>query len=285
MALVTASLDTQQVLAQVCQSAANWPAGSAAPSTSWKRIRNAPAWPMRLVFLRHLPARAMNSVLFQGGRARALRTGHPALTTDMRVTTMERNLAEALRQEGIQAIGDFPLITPDGQIGILSVYFDAPHAFDPEEVDLLQTLASQAAVSVANARLYASTDKALARRADQLAILEAVGRELSAAISSPSLFEVILAHALQFTESPWGMLTLYNPKLRVLEIKASRGYPVNITQLALNNGLAGDAIRLKQAINVNNTQKNRRLPRPDRVVPPALSYTFRWSTRNGCWGC
>ena len=92
---------------------------------------------------------------------------------------MERNLAEALRLEGIQAIGDFPLITPDGQIGILSVYFDAPHAFNPDEVDLLQTLASQAAVSVANARLYASTDKALARRADQLAILEAVGRELS----------------------------------------------------------------------------------------------------------
>lgn len=255
MSLITASLDTQQVLAQVCRSAAELAGGQRSAIYLLDQDQERAWLAYAHGFSETFTRQSGESVLFQGGRARALRTGHPALTSDIRVTTMERNLAGALRQEGIQAIGDFPLTTPDGQIGILSVYFEAPHAFDPEEVDLLQTLASQAAVSVANARLYASTDKALARRADQLAILEAVGRELSAAISSPSLFEVILAHALQFTESPWGMLTLYNSQARLLEIKASRGYPGNITQLSLNEGLAGDAIRLKQAINVKDTRK------------------------------
>jgi PAS domain S-box-containing protein len=254
MALVTASLDTQQVLAQVCQSAAEMAGGQRSAIYLLEKDQQRASLAYAYGFSETFTRQSSESQLFQGGRARALRTNRPALTTDLRVTTMERSLAEALRLEGIQAIGDFPLITPDGQIGILSVYFDAPHAFDPDEVDLLQTLASQAAVSVANARLYASTDKALARRADQLAILEAVGRELAAAISSPSLFETILAHALKFTQSPWGMLTLYNASSRLLEIKASRGYQISKTQLPLDGGLAADAIRLKQAINIPNTQ-------------------------------
>ena len=255
MSLVTASLDTQQVLAQVCQSAAELAGGQRSAIYLLEQDQEHAWLAYAFGFSETFSRQSSESPLFQGGRARALRTGRPALTTDLRVTTMERDLAEALRHEGIQAIGDFPLTTPNGQIGILSVYFDAPHAFNPEEVDLLQTLASQAAVSVANARLYATTDKALARRADQLAILEAVGRELSAAISSPGLFDAILAHALQFTESPWGMLTLYNSQLRLLDIKASRGYQMSKTQLPLDEGLAGDAIRQKQAINVNNTRQ------------------------------
>jgi PAS domain S-box-containing protein len=255
MALVTASLDTQQVLAQVCRSAAELAGGQRSAIYLLEQDKERAWLAYAHGFSETFTRQSSESPLFQGGRARALRTGRPALTTDLRVTTMERHLAEALRHEGIQAIGDFPLTTPDGLIGILSVYFDAPHAFNPEEVDLLQTLASQAAVSVANARLYASTDKALARRADQLAILEAVGRELSAAISSPSLFETILAHALQFTNSPWGMLGLYNSQLRLLEIKASRGYQVSETQLLLDESLAGEAVQHKQAINVKDTRK------------------------------
>jgi signal transduction histidine kinase len=51
------------------------------------------------------------------------------------------------------------------------------------------------------------------------------------------------------------MLTLYNSQSRLLDIKASRGYQMSKTQIPLEEGLAGDAIRLKQAINVNNTRK------------------------------
>jgi PAS domain S-box-containing protein len=255
MSLVTASLDTQQVLAQVCRSAAELASGQRSAIYLLEKDQERAWLAYAFGFSESFTRQSNESQLFQGGRARALRTNRPALTTDLRVTTMERNLAEALRQEGIQAVGDFPLITPDGQIGILSVYFNAPHAFNPDEVDLLQTLASQAAVSVANARLYARTDQALARRADQLAILEAVGRELAAAISSPGLFETILAHALKFTQSPWGMLTLYNSQSRMLEIKASHGYQMSKTQLPLEDGPADDSIRLKQAVNVTDTQK------------------------------
>lgn len=255
MSLVTASLDTQQVLTQVCQSAAEMAGGQRSAVYLLENDQERAVLAYAYGFSETFSRQSSESQLFQGGRARALRTSRPALTTDLRVTTMERNLAEALRLEGIQAVGDFPLTTPDGQIGILSVYFNAPHAFDPDEVDLLQTLASQAAVSVANARLYARTDKALARRADQMAILEAVGRELAAAISSPGLFDTILAHALNFTESPWGMLALCSPPSRQLDIKASRGYPAGKTQISLDVGLAENSIRLKQAVNVSDTQK------------------------------
>ena len=250
--LTTASLDPQQVLAQVCQSVTQVGGGKHSAifllDESESQVWLAHTYALSAEFIRQ----NQSFSIAHSRRARCLRTGQPTLISNLSESDLEQDFKESLQNEGIQAIGDFPLITPEGQIGFLSVYFDASHTFPADETGLVQTYASQAALAVSNARLYARTDMALSQRAHQLTILEAVGRELSAAVYSERLFEMILDYALDFTNSPWGSFGLYNPVTRMIEVKARRGYSSTQETYSVERGISGRAVRIQQKINVGD---------------------------------
>ncbi len=248
--LLSASLDPQEVLEQVCRSVTQVGGGqrSAIFLTDPQRgeMRLAHAYGLTETFVAENQAFPVTA----DGRTRCLRTGRPSLTSDVARQSTSYTFLKSFQREEIRAFGDFPLITPEGQIGYLSVYFDQPHDFSPQEVELLQTFASQAALAVSNARLYARTDLALSRRAYQLEILESISRELAAAIHSDRLFDIILDYALEFTRSPWGSLSLYDPEARTLEIKAVRGYSRGETRFPESDDIIGWVIRNRQPITI-----------------------------------
>ena len=252
--LITGSLDPQEVLAMVCKSVIRVVGGSRSaiylldPEES--QVWLAYGHELSEEFMRQNQAFS----IAQNGRTRCLRTGRPVLTARLTETTLEQTFLDSLAPEGIKAFGDFPLITPEGQIGFLSVYFNDEHRFNAEEIELLQTFASQAALAVSNARLHARTDLALSRRAHQLSILEAVGRELSAATHSERLFEMILNYAREITNSPWASLGLYNPASGTIEIKACKGYREDQLSFSVDQGISGRSVRSKQTIYVEDIQ-------------------------------
>jgi PAS domain S-box-containing protein len=164
-------------------------------------------------------------------------------------------MVRALLPDGIRAFADFPMITPEGQIGFLSVFYEVPHEFTHEEVDLLQTFASQAALWISNAKMYSSTDENLARRVHQLSILEAVGRDLSAAAHSESLFQLILNYAIEFTQSPVGGIYLYDFESELAQFKALVGY-TNGSSLPMGKGITLRAIRTGKVENVDDVQED-----------------------------
>jgi PAS domain S-box-containing protein len=59
------------------------------------------------------------------------------------------------RAEGIRALAFFPLVYRDRVLGKFMVYFDAPHDFDPGEIELARTIAGQIAFGVARVRAEA----------------------------------------------------------------------------------------------------------------------------------
>ncbi len=252
--LMTASLDLHEVLDQVCRSVIQ--VGSCQRSAIF--LVDPENGDVSLAHATGLSAeftRVNNRFsVAHNGRMRCLRTGRPVLMSSLNLSPLDINYVDSLQSEGIAAYAEFPLVTPDGRIGFLGVYFETPHNFSTEETELLQTFASQAALAVANARLYAHTDMALSRRAHQLSILESVGRELAAAINSERLFEMILNYALEFTNSPWGELSLYNPEHRSLEVKAARGYPETRLEFSAKDGLAGRAAITRQVINIGEVR-------------------------------
>ena len=158
-------------------------------------------------------------------RAQCLHTGKPDLIQDTSKANYKRQYARLLQSEGIAALGNFPLVSPDGQIGYLAVYYDDHHFFSAEETELLGSFAAQAALAVSNARLHQRTDMALSQRVHQLSVLEAISRELAAALNSDLLFDLILDYAMEFTSSTWGMFSIYDPETQLLDVKAQRGYP------------------------------------------------------------
>jgi PAS domain S-box-containing protein len=193
-------------------------------------------------------------------RARCLQTGMPVIVSDIQNSSVPSDLAIHYKADKIQSFADFPLITPDGQVGFLSVYFKEKHDFTNEEVGLLQTFASQAALAVANARLHSQTDAALAQRVNQLTTLEAVSRELIAASHSNQLYDLILRYALETTNSCCGAVFIINPESHLMEIKASKGYYIESDNFPLHSKVATDVVRNSEGGNIEGLEATQYVP-------------------------
>ena len=61
---------------------------------------------------------------------------------------------EEAAREGIISSASVPLMLKEKSIGVIRVYTSKPHKFDKNELRLLTTLASQAAIAIENARLH-----------------------------------------------------------------------------------------------------------------------------------
>jgi PAS domain S-box-containing protein len=70
-------------------------------------------------------------------------TDDPGLTGALRDTVLG---------EGIRALGFFPLVSEGRLLGKFMLYYDQPHPFTPEDVQLAQTIAGQVALAIARKR-------------------------------------------------------------------------------------------------------------------------------------
>lgn len=158
-------------------------------------------------------------------RAAAIHSRTPVLVPDIEASRLPRSVLERFQAEQIRAFADFPLAAPEGLIGLVSVYFTEPQRFQPDQIELLKTFAAQAAVAVVNSRAHAETDQALRRRVDQLSILEAIGREMTAKLEPQELYAAILGHALHIAQTDMGHLAILEADNGGFRIVAERGYP------------------------------------------------------------
>jgi len=250
---ITASLDLEEVLSQVCQAVAQVGGSQRSAIYLYDPGEDMVHLASHRGLSEEFAQRNKEFSIGSGRRTRCMRTGTVLLTPDMKNTSLPVELALSLQSDGIQAFADFPLVTPDGQIGFLSVFHDVSHDFSREEVELLQTFAAQAALAVANARLHSTTDEKLTRRVHQLAILEAVGRELSAASHSEHLFRLILNYAVDFTQAPIGGIITHDFETGLAHFEAKHGYPV-LDTLPMNKGITLRALRTGQVQNVGDVR-------------------------------
>lgn len=186
----------------------------------------------------------------------------PILVADVTTSDLSETVKDQLKEEGIRAFADFPLITPSGTIGQLSVYFTEPETLQDDQIELLKTFAAQAALAVANARAHAATDLALRKQVDQLATLESIGLEMNATLDTKELFEAILKHAVRITNATQGNLAIFEPEHRALRIVAKRIDP-NVTPALetgaifnINDGAPGIAYKTGKLCNISDASKD-----------------------------
>jgi two-component system sensor histidine kinase UhpB len=99
-----------------------------------------------------------------------------------------------IRQHGIRSVMSAPLIGEDGAIGSLTVHSEARDAFDGANGELLEVLASQAAIAVTNARLYEKLGQesaALARQTDSQRRLLQINQQLLSSLEPANVLELI----------------------------------------------------------------------------------------------
>ncbi len=150
-----------------------------------------------------------------------------------------------------------PLITPDRTLGCLAVFSITPDiSFTEDDLNLLTTLSGQVSIALENALLLEQTGKTVTRQAEQLNILELISRQLSAALRSDDLFKLILSYALEFTESPWGSITVFNPEADTFEIKSQEGYQVETDKIPVMEGVTGRVINTGKPVIINDVSKD-----------------------------
>jgi PAS domain S-box-containing protein len=99
-----------------------------------------------------------------------------------------------IRQHGIRSVMSAPLIGEDGAIGSLTVHSQSREAFDDANAELLEVLASQAAIAVTNARLYEQLGEesaALARQTASQRRLLQINERLLGTLDPGSVLDLI----------------------------------------------------------------------------------------------
>jgi len=152
------------------------------------------------------------------------RTGRPQISNQTQNDhRWQGELAKgSFRTQSILAV---PLVAKDRIVGVLEVLNKQDGtAFREEEVGLLTTFASQAAVAIENARLFAMTGSALNQRLEELQTLELIDRELARALDQREVGRITLKWALQATNAPAGVMGEVNLSNLTMRVLAIQGY-------------------------------------------------------------
>jgi len=137
-----------------------------------------------------------------------LRNGEGIVTsnaqTDMRFSEKHSILLFALR-----SILCAPLRVHGEIIGVVYVDNSAKSGiFDQDDLEMLDALASQAAIAIENARLYTQTDAALAQRVTELETLQEIDRELNLSLDQDRVFELTHKWAIRGADAEGGWIAM-----------------------------------------------------------------------------
>jgi len=150
-------------------------------------------------------------VLEREGQARRLMAGEPIIVSDKETDASLADIAPIAVCEGFRASADMPLKRANRVIGLLSALFVEPHDFSDTEVEVLTTLADQAAIAIENARLYAQTEKELQRRVKALSSIRRVSLEITSTLQLERILYLVLEEAVHLSDATYGAIALREP--------------------------------------------------------------------------
>ncbi|NTW97463.1 MAG: GAF domain-containing protein, partial [Oscillochloris sp.] len=118
-------------------------------------------------------------------------TGKPLLLHDIQADPemMSRMVARAENADDVRSWLGLPLISQGRVIGVLSVQDFAPNAFSERDEQFLSALASQLAIALENARLFAERE----RRIAELDVINQIGRITSSTLDLPLMLHRVYA--------------------------------------------------------------------------------------------
>ncbi len=147
-----------------------------------------------------------------------IRRGRAINTKDYRRECRLNGLQPAM--EGLYAWAGVPLNAGATTIGSMSLASRDPSVtYSDEQLSLLQAVADQAAGAIVKARLLEDSE----RSARQLALLNEVGRNLTALLDLPSLLDQILASAIEILNCEAGTLFLVDEETGELIFEVVKG--------------------------------------------------------------
>ena len=193
------------------------------------------------------------------GTQQAILTRQPLVISGAPNSPLQNEAArEIFRERGITCLLITPLIVRDEVIGTFGTDIsDKNRVFTAEEVELAVTIASQISGAIENARLYQETQ----RRAQEIATMAEIGRQISATLDLSAVLERIAARAMDLFHARDVVLRLLEPDGRLPAMVAIGKYAdiYKNWHSQLGQGLSGSVAQSGIAEIINDPENDPRL--------------------------
>ena len=154
-------------------------------------------------------------------------------------------------------------------IGVTQVLNKREGEFDVEDQHLLESLSSQAAAALENARMFERVERS---QREEAVLLDVVSSITSEILLDP-LLEKILAAATQLLGADRGALFLYDPATNELWSRVAGGEVTSQIRFPAIAGIAGECFTTGERININDAYSDSRFN-------PAVDKGTGYRTRN-----
>ncbi|HET8776482.1 MAG TPA: GAF domain-containing protein, partial [Candidatus Limnocylindria bacterium] len=194
-----------------------------------------------------------------GFRKHVIETNEPLLIThDLRLRGLELGQPDHIVGEPARSAVFVPLLIGEQTLGTISLQnLDREHAFDEGDVSLLTTIAASLSVALRTGRLLDETR----RRAEEMAALAEVGREMSAMLDLSRVLELIATRARTLLDADTSAVYLPDAGGESLTAVVAVGAiadEVRASPVIPGQGIIGDIVVTGQAEAVNRVWADER---------------------------
>ena len=181
------------------------------------------------------------------------------------------NQSTFLTEQGIDLLGTpskcflaVPMRVGERVIGVIAVQdYERENVYDVHHLELLDTLAAQAAIALENARLYGAVQQELdvrkrveeqvRRHAEQLTALHAVDVAINSSLDLRLTLDILLNQVVSQLKVDAAAVLLFSPHTQTLEYAVGRGFrstAIQQTRERLGEGHAGRAALERRLISI-----------------------------------
>ncbi len=141
-----------------------------------------------------------------------VKTRQPIVITDLKTSQIASKI---LAQGGFHSLITVPMITHDQILGVISFFNFKPRQFSQKDIDLISTVANQAAIAIASIR---STELLIDNRKKmaELSALNELSRSISTVFNFEETLSSILALIVRMLRGDRGVITLFNHQDKLL---------------------------------------------------------------------
>ena len=191
-----------------------------------------------------------------------VQSGEPLVVRD--ISADERLTRMAVRDEGFHSMVCVPLRSKGEVLGTLFAVTREYRDFTEQDVQLLTSISSHAAIAIENARLYQDARTRLA----QLAALQETTRLVVSTLDLDELLNLIIQQAITLLHADGGLVNLVDWDHREDQVFAASGLTVALvgSRSPLQESLSGWVTLHNQPVITNQVQTD------GRVAPSALSW-------------
>jgi GAF domain-containing protein len=181
-------------------------------------------------------------------------------------TEAEAWYAQAGRKEYLGQVSHswigVPMIVGEKVLGVLAAYHPTlDYAYDETDLQVLTTLASQAAIALDNARLYGSEvslSGGLAHQVEELNVVREITNAIPTHAELPAFLQAILDLSLPHLGAKGGTIQLVDKPTNNLVVEARTGTMTEkkFTRIPLSQGITGQAARERRLIYVPDVRES-----------------------------